>query len=175
MKKIVVASKNPVKINATKIAFGKMFPDVDFEVVGVSVPSGVNDQPLSSDETKRGAINRASNVQKEVPDADLWVGIEGGLEKIGDDMDAFAWIVIKSSDRLSFSRTASFFLPRKTVELINSGIKLGTANDILFQRTDSKQKGGAVGILTDGVSTRTSYYIEAVVLALIPFKHPELY
>lgn len=37
--KIVVASKNPVKINAAREGFKKMFPEVDFEVEGISVPS----------------------------------------------------------------------------------------------------------------------------------------
>jgi non-canonical (house-cleaning) NTP pyrophosphatase len=34
---------------------------------------------------------------------------------------------------------------------------------------------GAVGILTGDVLTRTTYYEPAIILALIPFKNPELY
>lgn len=45
--KIVVASKNPVKIKATLGGFEKMFPDVVFETEGVSVSSGVSEQPLN--------------------------------------------------------------------------------------------------------------------------------
>lgn len=51
MKKVIVASKNPVKINATQSAFEKMFPDEEFSFEGISVPSGVSDQPMSEDET----------------------------------------------------------------------------------------------------------------------------
>ena len=39
-KKVIIASKNPVKINAVKIGFEKMFPLEKFEFKGVSVPSG---------------------------------------------------------------------------------------------------------------------------------------
>ena len=46
--KIVVASKNPVKINATDAGFSTYFEGV--EVLGVSVESGVSDQPKSDEE-----------------------------------------------------------------------------------------------------------------------------
>lgn len=46
MKKIVVASTNPVKIKTTEVGFAKMFPDETFKVEGVSAKSEVPDQPL---------------------------------------------------------------------------------------------------------------------------------
>ncbi len=59
--KIVIASKNPVKINATLAGFQKMFPEETFEIESISVLSGVNDQPRSDTETFQGAWNRAEN------------------------------------------------------------------------------------------------------------------
>ena len=59
MKKVIIASKNPVKIQAVKNGFEKMFPTQEFEFIGVSVLSNVADQPFSNDETFRGAKNRA--------------------------------------------------------------------------------------------------------------------
>ena len=41
MKKIIVASNNPVKIRATLEGFQTMFPSEVFEIMGISVPSGV--------------------------------------------------------------------------------------------------------------------------------------
>ena len=38
MKKVIIASKNPVKINAVKKGFKKMFPNENFDFNGVSVP-----------------------------------------------------------------------------------------------------------------------------------------
>ena len=46
MKKVIIASKNPVKINATKTAFEDVFTD-GFEFEGISTDSLVSDQPLS--------------------------------------------------------------------------------------------------------------------------------
>jgi len=176
MKKIIVASTNPVKIKAAQDGFQRMFPGEEFEVAGVSVASGVSDQPMDDQETYQGALNRANNASQASPGADFYVGLEGGIEAKGDDMEAFAWMVVRSRDgKTGKGRTGSFFLPQRVVELIHEGKELGEADDIVFAQTNSKQANGTVGNLTGDAVTRSSYYTEAVVLALIPFKNPELY
>ena len=79
--KVIVASKNPVKINCAEIGFSQMFPDEMFEVEGLATSSGVSDQPVTNEETLTGAKNRASNAKEEIKEADFWVGIEGGIER----------------------------------------------------------------------------------------------
>ncbi|MCK4808441.1 MAG: inosine/xanthosine triphosphatase [Candidatus Aenigmarchaeota archaeon] len=175
MKKVIIASRNQVKINAAKIGFEKMFPDESFEFEGVSVPSDVSDQPMNDQETMTGAINRAENAKKNFNSADYWVGIEGGLEKRQDEIEAFNWVAIRSKDKHGKARTGTFFLPKKIVELIDAGKELSEADDIVFERTDSRQKNGAVGILTGNIIDRTKYCAEAVILSLIPFKNPDIY
>ena len=171
--KIVVASKNPVKVNATDLGFRTYFDVI--EVRGVSVESGVSDQPKSDEETLKGALNRVENARKAFSDADFWVGIEGGLTVRNNDIEAFAWIVILSGEETGKSRTTTFQLPGKVAELIAKGYELGEANDILFQQENSKQKTGAVGLLTGNKINRTVLYKQAVELALVPFLNPELY
>ncbi len=173
--KIIVASKNPIKINATKLGFQKVFASMNFELEGVSVPSDVSDQPMTNKETLQGATNRATHAKNDFPNAAYWVGIEGGIEKMGEEMMAFAWIVILSNEKKGKARTGTFFLPNKVVELINQGKELGEADDIVFGHSNSKQKNGAVGILTGNLIDRTQFYVEAMVLALIPFLNKEIY
>jgi inosine/xanthosine triphosphatase len=176
MKKIIVGSANPVKINATEQAFTQMFPDTTFEVSGVDIESGVSDQPMSEEETLTGATNRAKNCQRHHPQADYWVGIEGGVEISEHGMEAFAWIVVRSKEGMDGrGRTGSFFLPPQIATLVSQGMEMGPADDVVFQVENSKQKNGAVGLLTDNKITRTSYYQEALLLALIPFKNSHLY
>ncbi len=176
MKKIVIASKNPVKMNAALAGFKKMFPDEDFTIEGVSVLSGVSDQPMTDTETSAGAKNRAENASRERPEADFFVGIEGGVEEKNGEMEAFAWVVVKAKgDGFGKGRTGTFFLPPRVAELVKEGKELGEADDIVFQRTNSKQENGAIGILTGNVIDRTTYYTDAVAIALIPFKNKELY
>lgn len=176
MRKVIIASKNPVKIETTKLGFSKMFKDRQFEFDGISVPSSVSDQPMTDEETKKGAVNRAQNAKSENSDAEYYVGIEGGLEEDEGVLRAFAWIVVINKDGfVSKSRTADFILPDKVSELIKQGYELGDADDIVFKRSNSKQENGSVGILTHDVITRTSFYEQAVVLALVPFVNVDLY
>lgn len=176
MKKVVVASTNPVKVNTVRLGFSKMFPKMLINIQGIAVSSDVSEQPLSEEESLKGAQNRVRNVFRLSSKADFWVGIEGGLEEVNGEMEAFAWIVVKSkTGKMGKGRTASFFLPQKIAKLIKQGKELGEADDIVFGRTNSKQANGAVGILTKDVITRVTYYAQAMILALIPFKNPKLY
>lgn len=172
---IVVASKNPVKIQATLLAFQKILAAANFKIAGLPTSSNVSNQPMSEKETLQGALNRVNNLQKAV-EADFYVGIEGGLEETEHGMETFAWIVIKSKDgKVGKGRTGSFFIPPKVVNLVQQGFELGDADDIVFGRSNSKQSNGSVGILTRDVVTRTTYYEHAVILALIPFINSDLY
>ena len=118
--KIIVASKNPVKVNATRRAFEQMFPAENmFEVEGVSVSSGVRDQPLTFDETLLGARTRVDNAQAIYPDADYWVGLEGGVDLHGGDMAVSGWVVARDrSGREGKSMTNTIYLPPKVAELV---------------------------------------------------------
>ena len=173
--KIIIASKNPVKIQSTLQAFRAMFPAQDFEIEGISVPSGVADQPMSDQETWQGAINRVEKVKEIAPNADYWVGIEGGIILHGQEMETFAWIIIYSQTLKGKARTCGFFLPPKVAELVNQGYELGDADDMVFGASNSKQTSGASGLLTGNVINRTKLYQPAIVLALIPFKNEALY
>ncbi len=54
---VTVASSNPVKAQAARAGFSKMFGD-DLTILTLAVPSGVPNQPMSDEETHRGARNR---------------------------------------------------------------------------------------------------------------------
>ena len=175
MMKVIVGSTNPVKINSTKLAFETAFPEDEFEVEGVSVVSDVRDQPMSSAETLLGARNRAENA-KEKYEADYWVGIEGGIQEHDDDLEAFAWMIILGAEgTIGKARTSSFVLPHEVSLLVRSGLELGQADDQVFNQSHSKQRNGAVGLLTNDIIDRSEYYKQAVILALVPFLKPELY
>ncbi len=172
---VIVASKNPVKIAAVQTAFEKVFPNETFTFQGESAPSGVADQPMTDLETKQGAINRTTHIKQTFPEANYWVGIEGGVENEDSDMHCFAWIIIRSNTKTGKAKTSTFILPSKVADLVNQGTELGHADDIVFGRCNSKQSNGAVGLLTKDLITRTTYYVEAIILALIPFSNEELY
>lgn len=174
--KIIVASTNPVKIKAVEQGFKLMFPHQSFHVEGVSVDSKVGHQPMTDGQTYNGALNRVNIVSKLKPEADYWVGIEGGVEEKGKEMECFAWAIIKSKDKkYGKGRAGTIILPEKVARLVRSGLEMGEADDRVFKMTNSKQTIGAVGILTGGVIDRTKYYVDMIIFALIPFKNKNLY
>ncbi|MDJ0941228.1 MAG: inosine/xanthosine triphosphatase [Woeseiaceae bacterium] len=170
--RIIVASRNPVKVEAARQAFASLFPERDLVVESVSVGSGVSDQPMSDVETRSGARNRAVAARDAVTDADFWVGMEGGIEVIDDQLMAFAWMVVGNRDSLSEARSVTLPLPPAVRELVDEGLELGDANDRVFSTVNSKQGGGAYGLLTDGRYTRESVYSQTLIIALTPYANP---
>jgi inosine/xanthosine triphosphatase len=176
MQKVIVASTNPVKIAAVHLGFRQMFPEQSFEFEGVKcAPFSVSEQPMTDLQTLQGATERCQRAAETNPDADYWVGVEGGVSDVSGEMHAFAWVVIKSRQRMGKARTAEFMLPPPVANLVRQGKELGDADDIVFAQKNSKQEHGAVGLLTGNVIDRTALYQQAVILALIPFKNPHLY
>jgi len=176
MKTVIVASKNPVKVQAAREGFTRMFPGETFSFQAQPAPSEVSDQPFTSAETLRGAYNRARNARSLSPQGDYWIGIEGGVDQAPEgELVAFAWVVILSGNQVGKGQTGVLFLPLRVAELVHQGEELGKADDIVFGRTNSKQENGAVGLLTGNVIDRATFYEQAVILALIPFRNPELY
>jgi len=169
---VVVTSFNPVKIEAVRQAFLNRFPSRGIKLIPVHVESGVADQPMSDEETRRGATTRVANARLKMPDADFWVGLEGGLDYFDGQLMAFAWMAVSSSDqRSSETRSATLPLPPEVQVLVEAGLELGEANDRVFSTLNSKQGGGAYGLLTGGFMTRESVYTQTLILALIPFVH----
>jgi inosine/xanthosine triphosphatase len=175
MKKVAVASKNPVKINAVKEAFLLLFPDWQIEIEGMPAPSGVSDQPMSDEETYNGALNRVNHLSSNTK-ADYWVAIEGGAQEKDFEYEVFAWVIAKSKDgKIGKGRSSTFFLPPAITKLMREGKELAHASDVVFNESQSGHKQGTIGILTNNVIDRTKYYIEPVIMALLPFKNPDLY
>lgn len=172
---VLVGSKNPVKISSTEDAFTRAF-NKSFLVEGINAASGVPEQPVGNRETLLGAKNRAMNSRDVFPEANYWVGIEGGVEEDEKGMFAFAWIfIIDKMGKTSQSKTGTFYLPSKVAMLVNEGMELGKTDDMLFEQDNSKQQGGSVGILTRGAVDRTEYYRQAIILALVPFLNEDLF
>ncbi len=168
--KVLVASLNPVKIDACREAFNRFFPDEELSVSGISIPSGVSEQPFSESETLSGAINRTELLKSRYPAAHFVVGIEGGVEQRFGELWAFAWVVVSNGSKTGKGTTSRFPLPGKVKKLLDEGLELGDANDRVFSQHNSKQQGGAIGLLTGDLITRKELYVPAVIMALIPFR-----
>ena len=177
---------------------------VTLKVEGFDVESGVEAQPMGDEETQLGAQNRAVAAYRAYRTKfqtfpHLAVGLEGGLEWSSDKKILFcmAWMccygkrnhlvvdLLTSSDSTCYhgdkkpifglAKTASFPMPPPIAKLIKEGLELGHADDKVFNRTNSKQGSGTVGILSNGIIDRSAYYEHALVLALAPWIRPDVY
>lgn len=171
MKTVAIASTNPVKIEVAKRAFSAVFPSENFQFNAMQSKSSVGDQPMD-EETRRGAQNRLQYILRQCPDADFWIGQEGGLHREGKRLFSRAWIAI--TDKTGFtaeSSTAQFYLPTEMARSIEEGMELGAATDKFFNSVNTKHGIGAIGYLTDGIINRAEYYLPAAIIALSELKH----
>lgn len=176
MKTVVVGSKNPAKMEAVKEAFESVFPNETFVYVSHDAQSGVPDQPFGSEETRKGAKNRADDCLRVRLGADYCVGLEGGLEEEAGEFWAMAWMcVVDSGGNYGFGKTGAFLLPTEVSQYIHEGKELGDAVDIVFNKINLKHAEGTVGVLTNNLILRKDFYREALIFALIPFLQPVLY
>lgn len=175
-KKVAVGSKNPVKVEAVRLAFTDVWPEIQWEVIGADVPSGVSNQPMSDRESIKGATNRAKRSMK-LHQADFGVGLEGGLQKIGREYVDAGWMIVISKDgRVGIGSTVKMHTPHKMMKIVlEEGKELGEVCDIIFKRQNTKQAEGQFGLLTKNLITRTEGYRQGVIAALVRFINPELY
>lgn len=171
--KIAIGSKNPVKVEAVRMIIDRVWPVVD--LISVNTPSGVGTMPMSDAECLSGARQRASNAL-EMTGADLAIGLEGGVNPEPEGLMLLGWVVVVARDgREGVAVTARLPLPPAIAGRVLSGEELGPVMDDLLNRSNTKQQGGAVGALTDGLVLRKEAFATAVAYALAPFVAPRFY
>lgn len=166
--RVNVGSTNPVKIMAVSCVFKSLWPDA--EVIGVEVSSGVSHQPMSEEETRRGAVNRA---REALGNADYGVGLEGGVQEVGNELFECAWVsVVSKSGEVGLAGGLYFELPEKIANRIRRGEELGPIMEEIM-KYDVKRNDGAIGVLTKGMLSRQTAYEQVVKSALVRFVSPE--
>lgn len=175
MKTIIVASTNPVKIDAARQAFMAMFPDEEFSFQGTNANSGVPGQPIGFEETKRGAFNRVAHAKTLYPNADFYMSNESGVVIDGEDVFVINWVVVANHLFSQASLGTSYPPPEHVKKLLREGYELDAAFREIYGAEAAKQGIGGVGKLTNNIVPRVDLISQATCTALIPFKNPELY
>ncbi|MFZ9898596.1 MAG: inosine/xanthosine triphosphatase [Gemmatimonadaceae bacterium] len=171
--RVAVGSRNPVKGAAVRAVLARVAPAAVIEAVAAA--SGVPDQPFGDAETIAGARTRA-RAAREATDADLGVGLEGGVVDGPEGMRTCAWCVVVDRDgREGVGGSLAMPLPDAVARMIRGGMELGHAMDALVAADGTKYGAGAVGILTAGQIDRQGAYEVLVTYALAPFLRAELY
>jgi inosine/xanthosine triphosphatase len=152
---VAVGSKNPAKIKAVL----RLCEPFGWKVISVDAPSGVSAMPRSDQETRDGAIYRSKRVLEMATEADIGIGLEGGVMDIGDDMFLSNWGALSDrSGRIISASGARIVLPSALKEGIQSGKELGEVIDIYTEKKDVRKCEGTIGILTNGHVTRDDMF-----------------
>jgi inosine/xanthosine triphosphatase len=169
--KVAVGSNNPVKVNAVKNVFGRIYENVSVEPRKVG--SGVPAQPFGS-ETVQGAMNRAKNAYKS-GDFDYGVGIEAGLSDVEGYILDVQFCAIYDSHSTTLGCGSGFEYPPDVIAEVLAGKEVGDAMSAVSGIEDLGKKMGAIGYLSHGLLDRTQLTEQAVLMALIPRINPRLY
>lgn len=179
---IFVGSTNPVKVNAIKRASEQLAPTL---VKGISVASGVAEQPMSDAETRLGAENRAKAALREgcrgegfgasqdaLADSQhlspcLGIGLEGGVFEEAGRMWSTVWVAVaEQSGAVYAANGMRFVVPEIIADRIRAGGEMGPVMSDLFQEDNVKHKQGMIGIITKNYVDRTGAYADIAKVAL---------
>lgn len=156
--KIMIGSKNPTKVSACKA----VFPEC--EIAGITVASGVSEQPLTDEETRQGAINRAYAVLEEGK-ADVAVGLEGGIMIIAGSLYLCNWgALITATGELYTASGARIELPKDFMQPLKEGKELGDIMEVYANKENVRSKEGAVGIFTNDLVDRSEMFTHVMKL-----------
>lgn len=158
--RIAVGSKNPAKINAVKAAF---LGD-PYDIVPVDAESGVSDQPMSDDETIKGAVNRAIQAA-ELGKADIGIGLEGGVHQTSYGLMLCNWgaLAVKGMEPI-IAGGARIPLPDEVARQLLMGAELGPVMDEYAKKQNVRKNEGAVGIFTNGQINRSEMFTHVMKL-----------
>ena len=194
---IAVGSTRGPKLDAVhdalKLCAEHLNPDVQFEVLGFAVDSGVGHTPLSSAESIRGARQRAEAlIQMASGKSEVYqyyVGLEGGLEVIEDRADDAgssedggrrvfleSWAYVSDGLRGHFGRSGGIELPPALAhEVLDKGVELAAAIDKFAGMAGIRDNQGAWGVLSNNLITRREAFRVALVAAFAPFYNVNLF
>lgn len=155
-------------------------------VVPVELASAVPEQPIGLEQIVEGARHRARGALASGPCV-LAVGIEDGLVRLGDlgtDNVGCAWVT--DGSREGHGLSAAFSYPPGCLEpALREQAPIGALFDSLWRRHRAPRNGeavapsgrneGNIGKLTGGSLSRSEYAAQAVLCALVPFLHVDLY
>lgn len=155
---IVVGSKNPTKVEAARAVFAS------HSIVSFDAPSNVSPQPITDEETREGAINRAKQCASN-DEADLGIGLEGGVMEVDGELFLCNWgALVTKGEKIYTASGARIALPREFAKELHSGKELGSLMDVYAQREGVSKKEGAVGIFTNDLVSRQAMFEHVLTL-----------
>lgn len=174
--KVLIATKNPGKIEGAKQAFEKYFNNIQIE--GISVSSNVGNQPVNH-EILLGAKNRVKNLKQYAInnniEADFYVSSEAGItDLLGEWIDINAVVIEDSKGFQSVGTSQGFPIPDKYIEEIKE-TELGNVMDKIFSGKELGKGKGGISFLTKDEVSRIDLTRNAFIMALTKHINGEIW
>lgn len=139
---------------------------LDYQIFPLEVPSGVSEQPMTDQETRRGSLNRASRAYEKSTGCDFGMGIEAGYHENGKGYDIFCWVTIIDKNGNFFSHKSEHVsLPDFHVNIIKDGKYLGDHVQTYIEQAGTEDER----LLGEIIETREPFIREAINRALRHF------
>jgi len=154
------------------------------EVITRSLKISAPAMPLTDEELMRGAHERAwaarALLLEEAIEADLYVGLEGGLHTVefSGERHTFlrGWAYVTDGLRGSFGAAPSISVPTLVVRRVVEGRReLGDVIDEVAGEQDVRSRQGAWGVLSRDLLTRAMSFEAALIAAFAPFYNAQLF
>ena len=176
--KVIVWSKNPIKVDAVAELIVDYPLFCNAEVAGIDVQTWVADQPQSLRETIEWAITRAKNSYL---DCDYGFWIEDGLVDVPHSKTGQMNMCVCSIydwKNIHLGISSAFEYPVKVMKLVkNKGLDITQAfyKTWLSNSLTLWAEEGAIGLLTKWRLIRKNMSKQAIQMALIHLENKELY
>ncbi len=172
--KIALGSTSDSKIAILKDVLTPLVKE-ELTISGYDVNSGITDQPLTEEETVKGAITRAKDAMSKSKDKpEIAVGMEGGLQKIADKGYFLVCVVaiVDFDGHLSLGLGGKLQLPVEVSKGIENDGQFGQ----LIRDYENKHKNdNKVKPLVRALISRNTAFEEALRNAYLSFQNKSHY
>jgi inosine/xanthosine triphosphatase len=168
-KVIAVGSANKQKIEGSRLAAARVFPDFEIEMLSRRVDSGVSNQPMNLRDMHLGARNRSMGIMQAFPEADFGIGIESGFNQFnGRWLDSSIVSVVNRDGKEALGETIKFEVGSKIMSLVFQGQEL---SDAVAEVTgiNTRETRDCYGALTNGAVTCLETFRDGIAAALSHF------
>lgn len=174
--KILIATKNPGKIEGARKAFSNYYEEI--EIKGIPVSSNVPEEPVN-EEIYKGARNRVRNLKSYAKEnnleADFYIAIESGITNQLGRWEILSMAIIENSEGMeSWGSSAGFPVPDKYVEEIIQ-TDLAKVMDKIFEGNGLRSGKGGISLLTKDKVSRIDQTEQAFIMALTQFINQDIW
>lgn len=155
---VAIGSKTGVKVKATKNALEKE----NVIITPCPARSRVQEQPLTEEETKLGAINRAKDCLAKT-EAEIAFGLESGVFFKDEDVYLCNWgVLIDRNGKMFVTNSPNILMPREFKDALLAGKPL---KEIIYDFTGMKTVDNdtcAIALFTNYALSREKFFSEIV-------------